>query len=187
MHAGNVLRFDDQWLRCQLLERVLPPRTRLAHIQQAFHALDRDLPVDDYAEIVGAASQCVAYRRGKQRFGHPSMERDTCIEQIAVHRSPARKRSSSTGSSHPGRSLIRSFIPPNRTARDSGGGASWATGLPSSVMTTLSPFSMARISSGKRLPASAIATFTALPGYLRPVPYAKSFRPAQARAIRGAP
>lgn len=63
------------------------------------------------------------------------------------------------GASQPGRNWMRSFMPPSRTCRRSGGGgAIWATGLPWRVMTTFSPFSTARISSGKRFLASAMLT-----------------------------
>src|SRR5271169_618871 len=54
---------------------------------------------------------------------------------------------------------MRSFIVPNRTLRRSGGGgASCATGLPWRVITMLSPFSTARISSCRRFLASAMLT-----------------------------
>ena len=54
---------------------------------------------------------------------------------------------------------MRSFMPPSLTSRRSGGGgAIWATGLPWRVMTTFSPSSTARISSGKRFLASAMLT-----------------------------
>ena len=42
--------------------------------------------------------------------------------------------------------------------RPAGGGVSWATGLPWRVMTTFSPFSTARISSGRWFLASAMPT-----------------------------
>src|ERR1039457_899019 len=54
---------------------------------------------------------------------------------------------------------MRPRIVPNRTVRRSGGAwASWATALPSCVMTTCSPFSKARMSSERRPSASAILT-----------------------------
>ena len=75
-------------------------------------------PIRD-AEKIGTGEDCRPDRRRQAGwFG-------------SGQRSPARKRSRSTGASQPGRRRMRSFMPPSRARRrPRGGGAIWATGFP---------------------------------------------------------
>ena len=95
---------------------------------------------ETHAQGMRTVKDCL-FHRVRQAIGRSqSYQRHVRVEQIALQRSPSKNRSRSTGASQPGRSSMRSLIPPSRTRRRWSGGAEiWATGLPCRVMTNVFP------------------------------------------------
>ena len=77
--CGDVVRPERQHRCSQLLQCLLPPEARVAHVQLSLHALEHDLPVGDHAEHVRAGARCFERCTLRVPRGGSSAQSAVCV------------------------------------------------------------------------------------------------------------
>src|SRR5215472_14146404 len=64
IELSDVLWTPQQRQKVEISQRFCPPGAWIAYLQCALHGLDHHFPIDDYAQVCGAAIERAAYRFG---------------------------------------------------------------------------------------------------------------------------
>ena len=99
---GNVFRPVKKWAQIERLEGLAEPQARVADVEHTLHRLDHHFPISDDTQEGGAFFNRLDDRSRKQLRSAQGDQRHAGVQEVAVQNSPERKRSTLTGSSHPG-------------------------------------------------------------------------------------